>query len=326
MQPAENAILLPTSGPPLRPLVFSDGSRGASLDASYLQFIVEELIRFSAVDLAIDPSSAFYGSVDLLPPSFRRRIRKVDKNRLAREKTFFILAPVYKALGMEFPLFRGVLEIPNGIDHELAHAILLLTLGLERFLIGSDHRVQVDIDLEIMLAALAVLMTHVHNMEARANLVTFEGVLRTYRPFQVPSLVVRPDPNHDLSRRFQEFVEDETYRYLSREAGLLGFPSRATHAVITMRRAISELLAKPRFQDAAELTSQAVTASTALPTSTSRIQRLLAPQSFLPPLVSLQDAHARAAEQWAATAPPFIPTLRDPYFDGARALPPENPH
>jgi hypothetical protein len=97
-EPPDNAILLPRVAPELRLLILPDGTRVASQDASYLPFIIEELIRFSAVELAIDPGSQFYAATASLPHAFRKRIRKVDEAQVAREKTYAILNPVCMAL------------------------------------------------------------------------------------------------------------------------------------------------------------------------------------------------------------------------------------
>jgi hypothetical protein len=116
-----NRILLPPSVPELRRLLLPDGRRVASQDASYLLFIVEDLIRYSAVELAIEPESVFYDSIDLLPKPYRTRIARVDKHSVAREKTLAVLRPIAAELGVPHPL--GVIHLAPDADTDALHAL-----------------------------------------------------------------------------------------------------------------------------------------------------------------------------------------------------------
>jgi FAD/FMN-containing dehydrogenase len=197
--------------------------------------------------------------------------------------------------------------------------------GLERFVIGVDNQVQVDVNAQVMLHDVRVLTEVVKDTEARANLATLEGVLRTYKPLEVPSLVLRSEAGGGLSRIFHGFVEDETYRLLAREAGLLGIPTRASYALVRMRRTATDLLGKPRFRAAADLTAGTIKAASTIPAPASKAgQVLLDRQYYLPPLISLRDAEERAVTKWADAAPPFVSTSNRVY-DGARTVRPEGP-
>ena len=81
-----------------------------------------------------------------------------------------------------------------------------------------------------MLTDVQRLSRAVQTPASRANLAILEGIFRTYRPYDVASLTFRSDARPQLAERFQQFVEDETYREMSRDAGLLGLPAKMTHA------------------------------------------------------------------------------------------------
>lgn len=128
-------VLLP-EGAPMRSYERADGTLGAVKDHSYLEFLIEALIAQSAVALAVYPSSSFYDDLDHLPASLRSCIRKVDKYSEAYEKACAVLSPIIAELGIVIRGEGGVFEIPEGVDTELAHALVYVLLGLRKFLIG----------------------------------------------------------------------------------------------------------------------------------------------------------------------------------------------
>lgn len=298
-------VLLP-GGAPMRRYEASDGTLGLVSDHSYLAFLIEALIAQSAVSIAVHPLSNFYSDLDDLPVSLRSRIRKVDTRSEAYEKSYAVCSPIIDEMGIVVHGMGTAFQAPKGVDHELLPAFVLLLMGLQKFLIGVEHRCQVPIDATRMIAALRLLRDNLKGSDGRANLASIEGIFAAYEPLTTPGLHMRSGVDIDRVRAFSAFVTDETYRQMSRASGMLGVPARATLAVLQMRRCAAELLNRPNIADMYEAGAQAVGVATkGIPPKKPLVERLLRPDAeYLPPLLDLSDVTAGARADWATAAPP----------------------
>jgi hypothetical protein len=309
-EPRANTILLAGAGD-FRSVVFPDGTRGGIRDASYLEFIVEDLVSHSAVKLAIDPHSVYYESTGMLPRLLRDRVVKVDPRCESVEKVAAILGPVYRELRIEFGGVGGI-TVPAGRDDD-AGDLLTLATSLHVLIIGVDYCVQVQGNAEVSLAAAERLKQKVRSSESRAVLATIEGLYRGYSRQVSPALGFRPGLRSEYVEHFARFVEDETYRRMAQEAGLVGVPTRMTHALVRLRRLAADFVTRQEIADVVELGSRPLEAATRLPIPGPGIlSRLLSKTRYLPPLISMDDAHERALAEWRRAEPPMVvpPDLR----------------
>jgi hypothetical protein len=300
-----NAVLLPEGSSVFRTLQFPDGRRAFAQDYSYYRYIAEDLIRHSAVVLAVRAAGAEHIAAALAPP-IRARMKRVDRRSRIGDRARAVLAPVAEDIGVKF---RGpaVWHQSEDVDGELAVALLSLSSALERLLLGITDQLHVAVDVDGAAAAVEALRGGCSSSYARANLAILDGVLATYEPVDVPALVARPNAPEDLTRHFVRFVEDETYRELSHEAHLLGVPAKVRRAVALMRRRSEDLLRKPNVQDVVDAGTETLSLATQIPSaSASTISRLLGDTRYLPPLVSLAGADGRARTAWREDAPEFL--------------------
>jgi hypothetical protein len=296
----------------MRELSFPDGGRMYAQDASYLEFIAEDLIGHSAARLAIDPRSHFYDSTDVLPKSLQARLVRVDQLGEAAEKAEAIVLPIFRGLGIDFQGW-GSLSIEKASERDAVLFAHELTYNLQLFIIGLDHRVQVQLRPSRIITAAANLRGMCHASDGRASLAAIEGIFRCYSTLDVPSLAFQSNARADQVEQFARFVEDETYRAMSDEAGLLGVPAKATHALIRMKRLASDLIARPRVAATMELTTSPIQAVAGVRLPASQLaSRLLSKDYYLPPLVELTAAESRAASEWRSSGSPYIspPVLR----------------
>jgi|GEM_PF-3622825 len=299
-------VLLPGDAP-MRPYRTADGKQGGVVDLSYLEFVVEALIAQSATNLAVSPESRYYEDHQFLPESLRTRICKVDKDAEAYEKAYAVLLPAIKETGITVHGQGNAFQVPDGTDMLLATAVSQLLIDLRMLLVGIAHRCQLPLDKQSMLSGLKLLQKGLSKPDSRANLAFIEGLLALYEPADIPGLHGRVGVESDHVRAFSQFVTDETYRAMSREAGLLGVPARATVALLSMRRKLAELLTHPKVADLYEAGTTSVEIATKMPTPKSPLlARLLNPDAgYLPPLVDLSAATARAQSDWVSVGPPL---------------------
>ncbi|HEV7564386.1 MAG TPA: hypothetical protein VGO31_00305 [Microbacteriaceae bacterium] len=301
-----NTILLPCSAPFMREVIFPDGERGAAVDASFLQFLVEELIAHSVARLAVDPNSLFYRSVGGLPSVLRERIIEVDSNLECLEKAAYVLDPVFCEIGVDFEERSSDAE-----QHDVEFAVgALRELGWDfhRFLVGQRHHVQVGLAPEQVMTRIDYLLGVCHEPEARAVLASIAGIFNSYVPLDVPSLTWRSQASPELAQQFARFVENQTYVRMSEAAGLLGIPARMTHGLIRMRRFAADLIARPAVSDVMDLSAASVGTASHLPLPSAKTMRGLLTQSqYIPPLLALEDTELRAADRWRTSDAPVLP-------------------
>jgi hypothetical protein len=266
-------------------------------DASWLEFVVEELLGHSAARVALEHGNAYYSAVPLLPRALRGRAIQIDPSGEAAEMADAVLNTISD----------------EGLSTwDLEHS-------LSRLLLGLKCRVQVEVDPAEMLQAVEKLRDEVMTSDARATLAVIQGIVRTYEPVEMPVMVFRPGAASDQSRLFARFVEDSTYREITREAGMLGIPTHMTMALIRLRRLVEDFMSKPRVEDSLELGFQSVQVATHIPTTkVGALGRLVAKANYMPPLVSLDEIRKRANSAWLKAKPPFVPL--DPKLAGVPPL------
>ncbi len=308
--PTSNTILLAGAGD-FRQVVYPSGTRGGIRDASYLEFIVEDLISHNAMRLAIDPTSVYYGATDILPQELRDQVIEVDRHGETVEKVAAIVGPIYRDLGLEFEGISSI-TVPAGRDDD-AEDLLSLASSLHPLIIGVDHCVQIQGDAGASLLTAERLKRKVRSSESRAILAIIEGVYRSYSRHDAPALSFLPGATSDHIERFARFVEDETYKRMAEEAGLLGVPARMTHALIRLRRLAADFVRRPEVADVLQLGSRPLEVATSLPTpDPGPLYRLLSKTHYLPPLITMADAHERAVAEWRRSEPALVvpPKLR----------------
>jgi len=124
-------------------------------------------------------------------------------------------------------------------------------------------------------------------------------------------LSFRSNAREGYIEQFTRLVEDETYRSMAQQAGLLGVPTRMTHAFIRLRRLAADLFARQGVKDGLELGSRPLEVATRVPVpDSSTVARVLGKPRYLPPLITLGAAEDRAIREWHRAKPPLILTSR----------------
>lgn len=105
-------------------------------------------------------------------------------------------------------------------------------------------------------------------------------------------------------------MEDVSYRRVSRDAGLLGVPEDGDRAVVLIQRGLTKLVRQPLFKPVAKVASKLISKASPFDVEASSLVEALLPKRYLPPIVPLDAAYARAEAQWVKQREPFVASER----------------
>ncbi|MCK4858738.1 MAG: hypothetical protein KAT58_12260, partial [candidate division Zixibacteria bacterium] len=229
------------------------GCEGVVVDGSCVPFLIEEFVSLAATEIVI-PSSAFEAAfVGRLPEKLQRRVKVVDVTDTEKQR-IAIAQPLAEEFGVE--IVPMGLYYAKHVPEDIAAALGGLYFALDHFLIGLRYQVQIDINLQHLRESVNKLLGVSRNPQARANLAILAGILRTYNSLPFDSFELRAQPADRLLGLFEEFLADETYRHISNNCYMLGFPERFQRARDMLSRLTRQLVRKPLFKPLLTLASR----------------------------------------------------------------------
>jgi hypothetical protein len=303
--PKFNRILLPELG--FLRWVEIEGQRKGIRDSSAFPYQVEEMIALGAIEVAVGATIITDDLIKSLPTSLKKRVVQVDKRGICRQRVDSLFAPIAEELGMEphnstaLSFRKQDKNLPQ--DKNLLEAAATVYFSLYPFLIGMEHGLQVDIDLQGVIQSLKTLRENLRSGDARVTAAILLGVFQTYRTVPIPALIFESAAPEQLLKLFEDFVRDETYRHLSMEAHKLGLPTKAKRAINLMGRYVHKLFQRPTVRQIADLSSKGISVVTQLPIPNSDMADALLRKGFLPPIVSLGSAMRRSWLFWSNANP-----------------------
>lgn len=297
--PKFNRIFLPELG--FWRWVEIEGQGRGIRDSSAFPYQVEELIALGAIEVAVGTTFYTGDFIKSLPTSLKKRVVQVDKRGICGQRVVSLFAPIAEELGME-PHNHTGLSLRKQ-DKNLLEAAVTVYFSLYTFLIGMEHGLQVDIDLQGVIQSLKTLRENLRSGDARATAAILLGVFQTYRTVSIPALIFESAAPEQLLKLFEDFVRDETYRHLSMEAHKLGLPTKAKRAINLMGRYVQNLFQRPTVRQIADLSSKGLSVATQIPIPNSDMADALLRKGFLPPIVSLGSAMRRSWLFWSNANP-----------------------
>lgn len=304
-EPKYNRVLLNGSAF-FRPYKTKGGGNGMFADGSSLPFLLEELVAYSARQIAIPPSN-LAGFVSSLPEGWRRRIALVDENRTIVTGLLKLFEPIGDEFGMQFSSTSiEYTESQVGLEELRRHAIGAF-VSLYPFLIGLKHQLQIDIDAPGLARLLQEVRLGLTDKETRRKLATLEGALRSYAPSTLPGLKCLAPTAPDLADILDELLDDEIYRSLSNDAKKVGFPSKMRQAKDDMLRKARAIVRKPQFKGVYGVSGVGLAVATQIPAPDNDTVQSLLGAKFLPPIVDIRTIINRARKSWFQTKPDPVP-------------------
>ena len=156
------------------------------------------------------------------------------------------------------------------------------------------------------IRGIPVLRSSLETPEARAHIAQLEGIFSTYIPTEIPKIELVSIATKDQWRVFERFVEDAAYNEVARSASLLGIPAKLDRATTLLRRAIQNLVSDRGFRSVARLGTKVISTAASLPDASDLIAELRPKGDFIPPIVSLEEGYAKAAQNWQLHRTPFV--------------------
>jgi hypothetical protein len=274
-------------------------------DASSWPFIVEELIAFGATDIAIPKISLALYAMDVLPDSLRKRIQVIDKKRAILQSSNLFFSPIAENFGLKVGAWS--LSRTREIPEVLELAVVDLYFNMYTFFLGLEYQLEIDLNIQSMKQSTEVLRAEARDPESRARLAVLAGVLNCYGPSSVDSVVLKPSSAPRLIELFTEFVQDETYRQMSRSFHDLGYPARLKRSLTVIGRLAKKLVTQAPFKQVIDLSSRTIAAASSLPVPDSELGASLLRKKYLPPVVPVRHALSRAREAWEKAETLFVP-------------------
>jgi hypothetical protein len=210
-------------------------------DASSLPFMVEELISQGVTFLAIDAHSPYYGALDNVSDIFRKRLLKIDRDDKCSAQVQAIMGPMLDETGVKLDGPFGATM--RGENQEVEDAVALLSIThLRPYLLALEYSLQVDVDFDAIRANLSVLNRHLSSRDARAHLAMLNLIFGAYEKRSVSELALEPASPPQRAEAFQHFVEDATYKELSKQRKLFGFPALLEGALLKFDRLTEKIV------------------------------------------------------------------------------------
>jgi hypothetical protein len=187
-------------------------------------------------------------------------------------------------------------------------ATTTLLFSLCEFIRGMRHGLIVALDLPGMRQAIHTLLGAVASQEARANLVTLEQVLSTYRLHEVGAPIIKSAAPTRMVEIFDSLIANPLYRKLSHHAASLGSAEESAESIAAVTHTAKKLADRDTALTFGEY--QAFIPSALRRAGGSELAEHFG-SAYFPPLVPIGDAYVKAKAAWQRDAPDFIPPWPD---------------
>jgi hypothetical protein len=285
------------------PLLFRQyEEHAATVDGSFLPYIIEELISLSAMEVCFYDQRVNY-FINTLPKTFRKRVKVLESGKVDKA-----LSGIFKILGEEFNFEynKYSFSFESMQNKEIFYHMVIIHNEIEKLLYGIEFELEIDIDIILLKNSSKFLRYNAKNKNVRAILASLEGILNTYNLRLTPSLKLVPEISPELLSNFMRILEDEAYAHMSINAHDLGKPSRIGSSITSMRRAAEDILVSKRFKKLFNLGSKSIKLATQVPIPDSEFTELIFRKFFLPPIVSIKNSVDIAVKNWKKDSPDII--------------------
>lgn len=277
-------------------------------DASSLPFILEEVVSYGAVDIAIPARSLSSLALDSVSDVLKRRVRVIDEDFKIWEMDRTVREPIRADFGLRyFPEGGEAMTFDEKLPSQVERAVLRLEHDWYDFLLGLTFKLQIDVGITELRRSIEILRENAKTPETRAILATFAGVLSTYRTHEVGVIEMVPRASERLVEVFQAFLEDSTYLSMSRNFHELGFPQRLKAGLSRVGTLAKRLVRKSAFKKVVGLGSKSITAATQIPLPEADLGERLLEKKYLPPIITLGHAVEKAHRAWSGSGVDFTP-------------------
>jgi hypothetical protein len=266
-------------------------------DPSSLAFIIEEIISFGAIEIAIPAKISLSAQgLDCIHPLLRKRVKIIDKDDDIYKKASSINSPILNEFGFKGDFGRWHFE--KSISGELKDALSHLHSSLYFFLLGLYYDLQIDFDINTIMSSILTIKKYAKDPLSRLNLSTLLGIFSSYELVEVGTIITTSNASDDLIQIFDEFVHDQQYRELSFNFHELGHPMRIKKSIHEIGQLSRILISKRSFKPLINFTAKLISAATKIPITDSELGESLLSKKYLPSVISLYVPLSQAHERW----------------------------
>jgi len=268
--------------------------------------MMEELIRLGVVDIAIGGRSPLSNVVGSLPDPFRKRVVVVDTDEACINESKAIMRPVWEEFRIKVGAKLEVFRHNDSLPMSLNLAIISLSDDIYRYLTALKYQLQMDADIDGMKKAVREILAASRDPLSRANLVTLEGILRTYEPHTLEGITLKSTAPDRLTAVFERFVREQNYRQFSAHTRSLGYPEQFAIYVQRITDGARKVVSSPNLKALVKASRRSLLASRHLPEVQSELFQDVLQAKYLPTIVSLGGAVQKAKTTWRSVKPSYL--------------------
>lgn len=275
------------------------GRKGAFRDVTSFEFIVEALIAQSASQIALLSwgKEVDRSLLENVPPTLRKRIIFIDRDRSALNLAISVLSPAFTEFSIEADKYALTFK-KSPPDRVLGEAIAETYFSLHDFLLGLKNKLQVDINIEDLKKSVSLIRCRSENPESRANMAILEGIFNSYKQDTVGAIQIVPHGGKKQTELFINFLEDTSFEELSRATHGLGFPLLFRKSAVQIKQTLRKIVASERFAQIVAASSKPISAVTKIPLPSPELVKMFEFSDYLPPIVSLKPTLEQAYTGW----------------------------
>lgn len=276
-------------------------------DPSTFAFMLEEFVSTGAVQICVRASNAEAARVPQLPPVLRHSV-EVLSDVHERGAVRRLLAPLRDELGVG-ESDDGRLSFPEAMPSKIRDAVGNVHHALLRLAIGLNHAVQIDLNLQRIEAALALLREEAIRTESRGIVARIQAIVGSYETINLEAPRLKSDVPAELIEVFDRLINDSTYLGYSESIFDLTLPEARPAALLRARSAALQVAQKPILKAGWNLARAAIMAYTGASVPEAASFMGFFGDSRLPLIVNQGEARRKAVAAWSSRAKtiPFQP-------------------
>jgi len=270
----------------------------AAKDFSCFAQMLEEYISFGAVNIIFPSSSPEIATLEQMPQLLKKRIRIIDDSNEI-EIANRLLFEIRKEFNVKIKEESNFLVFPKNTSKELIDCIDQVHSDIKRLALGFNHKIQVNINNQLLIKSLKFLRTKVNNSTSRMVLAQLEAVFNQYKKVEFEALnTPKDDTPYELITIFDKLINDKHYLEYSNAITQLSSPLTRTNARLKIRELTRIIGSKNYIGKGWDYIIKFIQGWTGFPLPESKAIASLIKGNELPSLVNMDNARKRAIKLW----------------------------
>ncbi|MBP0614180.1 hypothetical protein J6595_01070 [Jiella sp. KSK16Y-1] len=276
-----------------------------------LPYIIENLIYSGATEVIITDSwrysNEYYDEISKLPKSAKNYVKIVDISRRTALISNDIFESIFDDLGIEFErsAYRMKREAISREEEVARNSAMVAHSQLPNFLEALFLKCHFHFDMFGLQQDLENVRRQIKDPEGRIRIAGIQGILSTYRPFDLAAATLIAEASKAQSDRLLEIILSSEFKALSADTLMLGGLTNIQHVVSQINFRTRKLLNSASAKGFLSYTQKAATAASGVPIPTTELADSLLKEAFLPPVVDMSEIINKAKKDFVMSNPDF---------------------